>query len=345
MANPSTKTELKSWCKRKLGYPVIDINVDDDQVDDRVDEALQFFGQFMENGMQRIYLKHKITTDDVNRADTNTIETATAEGTNAAEIATSTLDGAYSAGATTIVLTDASSFPTTGTITIAADGTNAAEDVTVSAKTDNTLTVSALANNHLSGAVVTLKVSSEWGITQAYIPMPEHILSVLRILPFTDRGNLNMFDIRYQLRLNDLYDFSDISVIHYQMTMWQLDLLDMLLVGEKPIQYNVHQNRLYINMDWGSDLDVGEYVVIECYRKLDASQYSDIYNDFWLKRYATALIKRQWGENLIKFQGVTMLGGVSMNGETIYNEAIREIGELEEQGRLVYEEPLMFDIG
>ncbi len=345
MASPSTKTELKSWCKRKLGYPVIDINVDDDQVDDRVDEALQFFGQFMENGMQRIYLKHKLTADDVARAQVNTIETATAQGTNAAEIATSTLDGAYLAAATTIVLTDASSFPTTGVVTIATDGTNAAEDVTVSAKTDNTLTVSALANNHLSGSVVTLKVSSEWGITQAYIPMPEHILSVLRILPFTDRGNLNMFDIRYQLRLNDLYDFSDISVIHYQMTMWQLDLLDMLLVGEKPIQYNMHQNRLYINMDWGSDVTVGEYIIIEAYRKLDASQYSDIYNDFWLKRYATALIKRQWGENLIKFQGVTMLGGVSMNGETIYNEAIREIGELEEQGRLVYEEPLMFDIG
>ena len=230
MANPSTKTELKSWCKRKLGYPVIDINVDDDQVDDRVDEALQFFGQFMENGMQRIYLKHKLTADDVARADTNTIEIATAQGTNAAEIATSTLDGAYSSGATTIVLTDASSFPTTGVVTIATDGTNAAEDVTVSAKTDNTLTVSTLANNHLSGSVVTLKVSSEWGITQAYLPMPEHILSVLRILPFTDRGNLNMFDIRYQLRLNDLYDFSDISVIHYQMTMWQLDLLDLSLI-------------------------------------------------------------------------------------------------------------------
>ena len=154
-----------------------------------------------------------------------------------------------------------------------------------------------------------------------------------------------MFDIRYQLRLNDLYDFSSISVIHYQMTMWQLDLLDMLLVGEKPIQYNMMQNRLYINMDWGSDLTVGEFIIIECYRKLDASQYSDIYNDFWLKRYATALIKRQWGENLIKFQGVTMLGGVSMNGETIYNEAKEEITNLEEQGRLIYEEPLMFDIG
>jgi hypothetical protein len=346
MATPSTKTELKSWCKRKLGYPVIDINVDDDQVDDRVDEALQFFGQFMENGMQRIYLKHKLTANDVSRAKTNTIETATAQGTAASEIATSTLDGAVLQTGTSVILTDATSFPTTGTITIAADDTpNAAETVTYTAKTDKTLTTSALANNHASGAVVTLKITGEWGITQAYIPMPEHILSVLRILPFSDRGNLNMFDIRYQLRLNDLYDFSDISVIQYQMTMWQLDLLDMLLVGEKPIQYNMNQNRLYINMDWGSDLTVGEYIIMECYRKLDASQYSDIYNDFWLKRYATALIKRQWGENLIKFQGVTMLGGVSMNGETIYNEAKEEITILEEQGRLIYEEPLMFDIG
>ena len=175
--------------------------------------------------------------------------------------------------------------------------------------------------------------------------MPDGILSVLRILPFTDRGNLNMFDIRYQLRLNDLYDFSDISVIHYQMTMWQLDLLDMLLVGEKPIEFNMISDRLYINMDWDDDMDVGEYIIMECYRKLNAAEYTKAYNDFWLKRYATALIKRQWGENLIKFQGVTLLGGVSMNGETIYNEAIREIGELETEGRLVWEEPLLFDIG
>ena len=98
-------------------------------------------------------------------------------------------------------------------------------------------------------------------------------------------------------------------------------------------------------MSWDNDLDVGEYIVIECYRKLNAAEYTKAYNDFFLKRYATALIKRQWGENLIKFQGVTMLGGVSMNGETIYNEAIREIGELEEQGRLTWEEPTMFDIG
>ena len=300
----------------------------------------------MQNGQQRVYLKHKLTADDVQRAKTNATETVTAKGTGASEVATSTLNGAVLQNATSVILTDATNFPIQGSITIAADDTpNAAETVTYTAKTDNTLTTSALANDHASGATVTLNVTAEWGIGQDYIPMPDGILSVLRVLPFTDRGNLNMFDIRYQLRLNDLYDFSDISVIHYQMTMWQLDLLDMLLVGEKPIDFNVVAGRLYINMSWADDLSIGEYIIMECYRKLNAAEYTAAYNDFFLKRYATALIKRQWGENLIKFQGVTMLGGVQMNGETIYNEAIREINQLEEQGRLTWEEPILFDIG
>ena len=345
MAEPTTRTEFKAWCKRKLGYPVIDINVDDDQVDDRVDEAIQYWNTFMQNGMQRMYLKHKLTADDVQRAKTNAEETAVAKGTGASEISTSILGSAASSTDTTVTLADASTFPTQGQIKIAADGTNAEEIVTYSAKTGNVLTTTALTLDHLVGSAVTLYVDATWGIGQDYIPMPDGILSVLRILPFTDRGNLNMFDIRYQLRLNDLYDFSDISVIHYQMTMWQLDLLDMLLVGEKPINFNVHAGRLYIDMAWATDMEIDEYIIMECYRKLNAAEYSQAYNDLFLKRYATALIKRQWGENLIKFQGVTMLGGVQMNGETIYNEAIREITELEEQGRLTWEEPTMFDIG
>ena len=154
-----------------------------------------------------------------------------------------------------------------------------------------------------------------------------------------------MFDIRYQLRLNDLYDFSDISIIYYQQVLWQLDLLDMILVGEKPIEFNVNCDRIYVNMDWDSDMSVDDYLIFEVYRQLNPSEFTQAYNDFWLKRYATALIKKQWGENLIKFQGVTMLGGVTMNGEVIYNEAKEEIATLEEQGRLTYEEPVNFDIG
>jgi len=340
MAIPNSKATLKSWCKRRLGYPVIDINIDEDQCDDRIDEALQYFYTFQYGGMQRVYLKHKITQADVDRANTNTSETAT-DGNQV----TNTLAGNVVAGATTVTLTDATSFPKSGTITIAADGTNAAETVTYSAKTGNALTTTALALPHLATAVVTSVDTVTWERGQAFLPMPDSVTSVLRVLPFSDRGNLNMFDIRYQLRLNDLYDFSSESIIHYQMTMWQLDLLDMILIGEKPIQFNLHEKRLYINMDWGDDVNVDEYLIIECYRKLDPTVWTDVYDDLWLKKYSTALIKRQWGQNLSKFNGVTMLGGVTMNGEAIYSQAQEEINKLEDESKTTWEEPLLMDIG
>jgi hypothetical protein len=153
-----------------------------------------------------------------------------------------------------------------------------------------------------------------------------------------------MFDIRYQLRLNDLYDFSSTSIIHYQMTMQQLDLLEHVLVGEVPIRYNQHQNRLYLDMDW-EQMTPDEFIIIECYRKVDPATYTDIFDDIYLKRYATALIKRQWGANLSKFNGVATLGGVSMNGEQIYSQAIEEIQRLEEQIQLSFETPIDYMIG
>lgn len=268
---PNTKSTLKDWCLRKLGYPVLDINVDDDQVDDRIDEALQYFYTFQYGGMQRAYLKHQVTQADIARAGTNDSE-------------------------------------------VAVDDSNPT-------------------------------ISSTWEIGKGFIVVPEAVQSVLRVMPFSNRGNLNMFDVRYQMRLNDLYDFSSQSVIHYSMTMKHLDFLDSILVGEKPLQFNVHQNRLYINMDWDTDISVGEYIIVECYRKLDPTTWVDVYNDLWLKRYSTSLIKRQWGENLMKFNDVTMLGGITINGETIYNEAKEEIEKLEEESKLTWEEPLHFDVG
>ena len=271
MAIPNSKSTLKDWCLRKLGAPVLEINVDDDQVDDRIDEALQFFYTFQYSGMERCYLKHLITEADVTRSGTDESETAT--------------------------------------------------DIKDSG------------------------ITTDWKTGKGFLVMPDAVQSVLRVLPFSDRGNLNMFDVRYQLRLNDLHDFSSESVIHYQMTMWHLDYLDMILIGEKPLQFNTHKNRLYINMDWGDDVQIGEHIIIECYRKLDPTTWTDVYDNLWLKRYSTALIKKQWGENLIKFQGVTMLGGVTMNGETIYNDAKDTIIKLEEESKTTWEEPLHFDIG
>ena len=154
-----------------------------------------------------------------------------------------------------------------------------------------------------------------------------------------------MFDVRYQLRLNDLYDFSSESIIHYEMTMRHLDFLDHILVGEKPIRFNQHQNRLYIDMDWSEDVEVDDFLIIEAYRKLDPSQYTDIFNDIYLKRYTTALIKRQWGSNLSKFEGLQMLGGVTLNGAKLFEEAQADIEKLEEQIQLAYELPPNYMIG
>ena len=254
MATPTTKATLKSYCKRALGFGVIDINVSEDQVDDRVDEALQYFSQYHYDGVEKMYLKYKITEADITRARGNTT--------------------------------------TTSTDTV-----------------DTSITASFEEGNN-------------------FIPMPSSVISVIQIFDFTNAVQQNMFDIRYQLRLNDLYDFSSTYIIHYQMTMQQLDLLSHVLVGEVPIRFNQHQNRLYLDMDW-EQMTADEYLIIECYRKIDPTTYTDIYDDMYLKRYATALIKRQWGANLSKFNGVATLGGVTMNGEQIYSQAIEDIDKLE----------------
>ena len=155
-----------------------------------------------------------------------------------------------------------------------------------------------------------------------------------------------MFDIRYQLRLNDLFDFSSTSVIQYQMTMDNIDLLEHILVGETPIRFNQHQNRLYVDMDWENDVTADvDYIIIECYRKLDPTTYTDVYDDIYLKRYATTLLKKQWGANLSKFNGVTMLGGVTMNGEQLYTQALEEQNKLEEEIQLAFELPINYMIG
>ena len=262
MATPNTRQTLISYAKRALGHPVIEINVDDDQIDDRVDEALQYYQQYHYDGIRRTYLKYQYTQNDKTR-----------------------------------ILTDSS------------------EGVTKNS------------------------VTTTWKEGNAYIVVPESVISVINIFPFSNKGNLNLFDVRYQLRLNDLYDFSSTSVINYDVVLRHLDFLDHILVGEKPLRYNQLDNRLYIDMDWANDLDVDEYLIIDCYRKLDPATFTDVFNDIWVKRYTTQKFKLQWGQNLSKFAGVTMIGGVSLNGNEIMQQAESEILKLEQEVRSNYEEP------
>jgi len=258
MATPSTRETLKQYCLRNLGKPVIDINVDDDQVEDRIDEALQYFAQYHVDGVERMYLKYLVTADDITR-----------------------------------MTTDASESITENSIT------------TTYKRADNFLVV------------------------------PSSVISVVNVFPLSDRANLNMFDVRYQLRLNDLYDFSSTSIVHYQMTMQHLDFLDHILVGEKPMRFNQLSNRLYVDMDWGTDITAGEYLIFEVYRKVDPDTYTDLYDDLYLKRYVTALIKRQWGQNLSKFSGTAMLGGVTLNGPELFSSAIDEQSKLKKKSDLI----------
>ena len=260
MATPNTRQTLISYAKRALGHPVIEINVDDDQIDDRIDEALQYYQQYHYDGIRRTYLKYQYTQADKTR-----------------------------------ILSNASD----------------------------------------SG--VKNSVTTTWKEGNNYIVVPETVISVINIFPFSNKGNLNLFDVRYQMRLNDLYDFSSTSVINYDIVMRQLDFLDHILVGEKPMRFNQHDNRLYIDMDWKNDLDEDEWLVIECYRRLDPNTYTDIFNDIYLKRYVTALFKKQWGANLSKFGGVQMIGGVTLNGQEIFSQALQDIDKLEQEIRSSYE--------
>ena len=260
MAKPSTRQQLKEYALRALGHPVIEINADDDQLEDRIDESLQYFAQYHYDAIRRTYLKYQFTESEKARLLGNSSESVTVDST-----------------------------------------------------------------------------TNTWLEQNNYINVPEGVLSVINIFPFSNKGNLNLFDVRYQLRLNDLYDFSSTSVINYDVVLRHLDFLDHILVGEKPLRFNQHDNRLYIDMDWSNDLSVGEYIIIECYRKLDPSTHTDVFNDIFLKRYVTALFKKQWGANLSKFNGVTMLGGVQLNGQQIYSEALSDLEKLEAEMRTTYE--------
>ena len=303
MARPNTRASFKEYCLRSLGKPVIDINVDEDQVEDRIDEAVQYFSQYHTDGVERMYLKYKVTAEDKVRLrknkDFNVIEPGTYADNIELEDATNTNLGGDE--------------PSEGDL-IKEDGTPI----------------------HLEDSNI---VETTYQENQNYLVIPEAVLSVINVFPLSDRANLNMFDVRYQLRLNDLYDFSSTSIIHYELTMRHLDFLDHILVGEKPIRFNTISNRLYIDMDWQEDIDEDEYLIIECYRQLDPTQHTRMFDDLYLKRYATALIKRQWGQNLSKFNGTAMLGGVTLNGPELFSTAIQEQQKIEEEIRLSFEEP------
>lgn len=247
MAVPTTRAEFKEYCLRKLGKPVIEINVDDDQVEDRIDEALRYYWDYHFDGTEKMYYKHAVTSTD---------------------------------------------------------------------------------------------------ITNKYITLPENIIGAVRVFPIGDPSirSDDMFNIRYQIALNDLYTLTTYSMLPYYMAMQHLSLVSEMLVGQQPIRYSRHRDRLYIDTKW-ENYNVGDYILVEAYEVLDPDTYVEAWSDRWLQNYCTAKIKYQWGSNLTKFSGMQLPGGVQFNGEKILNDSKEEIDAMEKEMINSYSLPVADMIG
>ena len=281
MAVPNSRGQLINFGLRKLGYPVLEINLDTDQIHDALDDTLQLYQERHYNGIERMYLKYKITQDDIDRGK--------ASGIDGVGIVT-----------------------TTGTST------------------------------NISGYGTT---TSNFYESSNFLAIPEHVIGVNKIFKFdTSSISGGMFSIKYQLFLNDLYNFNSVNLLQYAMTKTYLEDIDHLLTTEKQIRFNQRQDRLYLDIDWGAET-VGNFIVIDCLRALDPEEYKQVYNDPFVKRYFVALMKKQWGMNLIKFRGTKLPGGIELNGREIYDDGVREIEELRSRMTQDYEMPPLDFIG
>ena len=274
MSKPTSRQQLIDYCLRRLGAPVLEINVDDDQIDDLVDDALQYFQERHFDGVERMFLKYKFTEADINRGK--------GKGTNGVGIVT-----------------------TTGTANISGIGTT----------------------------------SFNFYESSNFIQVPDSVIGIEKVFKFdTSSISGGMFSIKYQLFLNDLYYFNSVELLQYAMVKTYLEDIDFLLTTDKQIRFNKRQNRMYLDIDWNAQ-SKDTFIIIDCYRILDPNDFTKVYNDSFLKKYLTALIKKQWGQNLIKFRGVKLPGGIELNGRELYEDAERELESIRERMSMDYELP------
>ena len=350
MTQPANRTELKEYALRRLGKPVLEINVDDDQIDDLIDDAVQMFNERHYNGSERMFLKHKFTASDVGKF----------RGLDEEQL----LGTATGAILTVKLVEEGTSGYTTGTIAAnigMGSGSNATFDITAKDGKITEVEVNAAGINYAVEDEITftggsgdakIKITSvqeqtEWEERSNFLPVPPQVLGINKV--FGIKGSnirSNLFGLEYQLFLNDLYQFGSVDILSYFMVKSYLETLDMVLNNGNfiPFRFNQRQDRLYIDTD-RNFVDEGAFVIIDCWRLLDPTENTQVYNDPFLKRYVTALIKKQWGQNLIKFQGAQLPGGITMNGRQLYDDAIAEIAEIEAELTSRYEIPPMDMIG
>jgi hypothetical protein len=302
----STREGLKQYALRALGAPVLEINVDEDQLEDRLDEALEYWNLYHYEGIEQIYMKHQIRASEI------TLTTSVANTFNISD----QIFGVTS-GATAEVCRETSR-ESSGTLLLVKNvvGTFIANE-TISNGTGTTATL----------ASITLREYDN-----KYIDIPDLVYGVTKVLSIGQASSSkNIFDLQYQLRLNDLYDLTSTSIIYYKTVMAHLALLDLELNGHTLFRFNRSQNRLYLDINWEQDIPLGDYIIVQGYRALDPATWNKVFNEPWLKHYVTALFKKQWATNLKKFQGIQLPGGVTLDGDKLYDEATGEIKELEDE--------------
>jgi len=288
MAQPTNRQELVDYCLRQLGAPVLEINVAEEQIDDLVDDAIQYFQERHFDGVEKVYLKYQITQDDIDRGRARP-------------------PGAPSNGS-----------GTTG-----------------------------IASTSVTTNVVGTAATFTYYENSNYIQIPPDIIGVEKVFQYNSTATgSGMWDVKYQYMLNgvQLWGGAGFDMLSYSMTMSYLETMNFLLNTHVKIRFNQRVDRMYLDVDW-ANLRENEFLIIECYRGLDGEDYSRMWNDSFLKPYLTALIKRQWGQNLIKFQGVKLPGGIEFNGRQIFDDAIKELDEIKERMTFNYELPPMDMIG
>jgi hypothetical protein len=332
MAIPSSRSTFKDYCLRNLGAPVIEINVDDDQLEDRIDEALDIFRLYHYDGIEKVYLKHQITASTLKITSSNGLSFAG----NSKIVGQTSSVSATVYGSQNGVLpynTDQNILYVARLLPVV---TGRPVGPSIMFTPGETITGTNAAGQTITG---TISTATDWftpgDIENRYIPIADSVYGVLRVMPLFQgtSSSKSIFDLQYQLRLNDLYDLSSTSLIYYTTVMQHLATLDLLLNGKPIYRFNRLENRLQIDIDWvnGQKIDVGNYVIVEAYRGLDPTEFTKVWNEPWLKRYVTALFKRQWGTNLKKFSGLQLPGGVTLDGNLLYNEANVEIKSLEDE--------------
>jgi hypothetical protein len=310
----TSRQGLIEYCLRQLGEPVVEINIDDSQIEDRVDEAIEYWRQYHYDGIERVYLKQRITASRI------TITTSVGQNFALSE----TVTGSTS-GATAQITREANS-----------NGWESSDGTTLIVRNvKGTFTNGETITGSESGIIATLAPSNAVTLgtyDNKYLDLPDLVYGINRVMPFSGvTSSKNLFDLQYQLRLNDLYDLTSTSIIYYKQVMSHLALLDLELNGHPLYRFNRMQGRLFLDINWETDLILGEYIIVECYRALDPTVWTKVFNEPWLKHYTTALIKKQWATNIKKFSGISLPGGVTLDGNQLYDEAMNEINQLEEE--------------